>query len=61
MKLPIGRVTIGAGIFTALLAFSNAARADYSDVGPEAVTTSDLPASTDGGATGGSLVVPNGA
>jgi dienelactone hydrolase len=37
------------------------ARADYSAVGPEAITTTDLPASTDGGATGGSLVVPNGA
>jgi dienelactone hydrolase len=60
MKLPIGRVAVG-GIFTAIFAFSAIARGDYADVGPEAITTTDLPASTDGGATGGSLVIPNGA
>jgi dienelactone hydrolase len=61
MKLPIGRVAVSGGFLAAFLSLSDAARADYSDVGPEAVTTTDLPASTDGGATGGSLVVPNGA
>lgn len=61
MNLPIGRGAIGGACFAAICAFSPVASAAYSDVGPEAVTTTDLPASTDGGATGGSLVVPNGA
>jgi dienelactone hydrolase len=61
MKLPIGRIVVGAAIFSAQFAFSPSAEADYAVDGPEATTTTDLPASTDGGAIGGSLVVPNGA
>jgi len=60
MKRPIGRLAVGGGMFTALFAMSSLAHADYADDGPETTTTTDLPPSTDGGATGGSVVVPNG-
>ncbi len=49
------------GAVLALTAYDARAATDYATQGPEATTTSDLPTAGSGGATGGSLVVPNGA
>lgn len=49
------------GVALALTAFDARAATDYAAQGPEATTTSALPTAGSGGATGGSLVVPNGA